>query len=214
MKEIYFYFLINQYNEAKGIKYPDITSEQYLNELYEWIKERNKIKDNYLRLLQSLDININNMNVAETDKTQFDTITKNLKTTIISLRAKEMEAKNKTIIEGTFAVSRNKPYIATNGEYCPLTVKKIDSRIIDTFITQNPYTQNNIRNWERLNNNGRNSIVVGLYGDIRDKDMKDKLTQLKILKSKLTTPFIEEHEIMDDSYLYVLATDKRKQRKR
>lgn len=49
-------------------------------------------------------------------------------------------------------------------------IKIIDSENIRRFITQNPYKQENIRNWEQLHNQGSN-ISVGVFGSIHDKNI-------------------------------------------
>lgn len=49
-------------------------------------------------------------------------------------------------------------------------IKIIDSEDIRRFITQNPYKQENIRNWEQLHNQGSN-ISVAIFGSIHDKNI-------------------------------------------
>ena len=77
-----------------------------------------------------------------------------------------------------------------------------------TFMTQNPYTPVEIRNWENLHNSGNHNIIVGVYGSIYDKDIETKIRQLESLKQRLTDSFKEEQYVIDDTYCYAIASER------
>lgn len=71
-------------------------------------------------------------------------------------------------------------------------------------MTQNPYNQGNIKNWELLHNNGEN-ITVGVFGSIYDKDADAKIKQLKDLRDKCKY-IKEEYAAYNGSYYYAIAS--------
>ena len=63
-----------------------------------------------------------------------------------------------------------------------------------------------------LIDNSINDIIVGVYGNIHEKDTETKIKQLKQFRDRLSEPFNEDYIIALDRYCYVIASD-RKQKK-
>lgn len=78
-----------------------------------------------------------------------------------------------------------------------------------TFMTQNPYTTIEIRNWEDLHNSGESDIIVGVYGSIYDKDIESKLKQIQELEEKLNGSYIREDAVIGDTYSYAIASKRK-----
>lgn len=77
---------------------------------------------------------------------------------------------------------------------------------INSFITQNPFSISNIKNWDQLHNNG-DMITVGVYGSTFDKDINSKIDQLKHLKEKLMdSTYYEYYVTEDDMYCYTISS--------
>ena len=71
--EKYLSLLIEQYKQATGIKNVDINSQSFMSEFSEWIKSRQNISNNYLDLLEYMELSqISDPDTAEVGKGQYD----------------------------------------------------------------------------------------------------------------------------------------------
>jgi len=199
----YYNYLIKQYKESCGIK-EDVSLDKFLTEFDNWLKERSLCGEVYLKLLKSMGININTSDTYEIGKGKLDTIVPNYpKTNMITPFYDQSNfASDRTII-GTFGVFHSKPtLIRVNKGMFDLTT--LQSGI--TCMTQNPYTSKDILNWDLLHNSGNSKIIIGIYGNTSDCDRNKKIRELKILRDKLTSDYIEEHLINGDIYCSVVAS--------
>ena len=80
--------------------------------------------------------------------------------------------------------------------------------MFNTFMTQNPYSPKHIMYWDEIHNRGEKEIILGVFGDIHDKDTKYKLNELKEFKNKLIGSYSEDYMVEDDTYCYVIASNK------
>ena len=88
-------------------------------------------------------------------------------------------------------------------------IESIPNDIIHTFMTQNPISNISILGWENLHNSGNNDIIIGIYGDIHDKDIDAKKKTIDEIKAKLiSTDYIEDYEKDDDRYFYVIGSSR------
>lgn len=74
-------------------------------------------------------------------------------------------------------------------------------------MTQNPYTSAHIKNWEQLYNSGNSEIIVGVFGDIHDKDKTEKIRQLETIERKTQGSLAKTEETDGDTYLTVVASN-------
>ena len=79
-------------------------------------------------------------------------------------------------------------------------------RGIDVFITQNPYQTQDCINWHQLYNYGNTDVVMGIYGNITDKDKNEKLEVLKYTQKRLDDEFKIQKVTSGDTYCYALST--------
>lgn len=199
----YYNYLIKQYREACGIK-EDVSLDKFLIEFDNWLKERSLCGEVYLKLLKSMSINIDTSDTYEIGKGNLDSIVANYSETnmITPFYDRSNFASDRTII-GTFGVFHSKPTLirVNKGMFDLITLQ---SGI--TCMTQNPYTSKDILNWDLLHNSGNSKIIVGIYGNTSDCDRSKKIRELKMLRDKLTSDYIEEHLINGDIYCSVVAS--------
>lgn len=209
--EKYLYLLVEQFKQATGTKNVDIKSQLFMSEFSEWIKSRQNIGDNYLNLLEYMELyRYSDPDTAEIGKGQYDSIVKPFNTTIITPHSKGLETLDQSrIITSDFRVYENMPVLCSTNEKGTNLIDPITSTSTLTFMTQNPYTSEQIRNWGQLHNSGENNIIVGIYGSIYDKDIEQKIKELETLRDKLYDSYKEEHAVIDDTYCYAIASERK-----
>lgn len=194
--------LINQFKDSKGYKKVDINSKRFKQEFDEWLKELRNIGYDYLRFLEDLEIEYAVSDTVEIGKCYLDSVVlDNGKTSIITPYANNIaKISSNPITMADFDVYGDSE-IATNGnKLIPIY------GLMNRFMTQNPYSFNDLNNWDRLHNTNRN-ITIGLYGKVKDKDKDKKIKCIKEIKEKLLdTKYNEKYTVIDDSYLYVLSS--------
>lgn len=185
--------IIRQFEEAKGESVKNIHLEVYLATLKEFIKERQRIKNTYRFFLSSLSLDFNDEDTVEIGKGRYDTlVTGSDRTSMITPYIRGLENKNRIIIPSTFKVLQNGIILSDS----PYTFK--------TYMTQNPYSIEDIENFEKIDGN----LIFGIYGNIYDKDRKYKIQTLYNLNKRLDNNFMIDGGTFDDKYCYTLITYK------
>lgn len=204
--EKYLSLLIEQFKQANGVKNVDVNSQTFISEFSEWIRSRQIISDNYLGLLEYMELSgIIDPDTAEIGKGQYDSIVKSFNTTIITPHTKGLETLEKErIINADLVVMGDTPVLFGANQ----NGKPVSTSSNLTFMTQNPYTPIELRNWEQLHNSGNYDIIVGVYGSVYDKDIREKIKQLETLRDRLCDSFEEEHTEIDDTYCYAIASER------
>ena len=193
--------LINLYRLSMGInKKETVKEKEFLEWLFiytnngqvylSWLKEK--------RLLEDI-----SHKFAEVGKGEYDTITINQNTTLISPYIDIQSNSNNKIINSDFTVFNGIPLIV-NGK--PFEMVKG----INTFMTQNPYDIDSMINWPGLYNYGNYDIIIGLYGNYFDKDKNSKIRFLKRMRERIISDCEIEEVSKKDTYCYVLSTKARK----
>ena len=201
--------LINQFISAEGINSKDLKSRQFFADFSEWVRIRQNIGKQYIRLLDQLELEFYSSECAEIGKCGLDSIVKPFNTTIITQVDKIIQVDPKRIIKGDFKVKQSIPVLEKydlegNPKYIDLR------KYFKIYMTQNPYSEKSILGWENLHNSRGTdtSIICGVYGKIYDKDIKGKIAQLNELKSKLKKEsFVSDYEEDNDNYFYVIASE-------
>ena len=204
--EKYISLLIEQFKQATGIKNVDINSQSFMLEFSEWIKPRHSISNNYLDLLEYMELSqISYPDTVEVGKGQYDSIVKPFNTTIITPHIAGLETLgNERVINSEFVVIGNTPVLFGNNR----NGKPIATSSALTFMTQNPYTPTQIANWEQLHNGRENDIIVGIYGSVYDKDTESKIKQIEDLRDRLDDSYKEEYAVVGDTYCYAIASER------
>jgi hypothetical protein len=150
----YIKLLISQFKSATGTKNIDIESEGFISDFNNRIKSRQDISQNYLSMLGYMGLQkITEPSTIEIGKGRFDTIVKPFDTTIITPYSDGLIVPDESrIITSEFIVHNGMPILyklkGTN-----VSEVKLISGDFNIFMTQNPYTEANIRD-------GNNYIIV------------------------------------------------------
>lgn len=220
MKE-YLIFLALQYKEATNDYLGTITSKQFYKELCDWYASRESMIENYIETLSYMGLDEIDLNTTyEVGKGVLDSITPSSDIKIITpyhIGFNKLGKKNDNILPYYFAVNYNgDPLLYERNNAMFSTGNIIHLPSIDkpyTFITENPYVKENAKCWVDIHNSGKNNIVMGMYGSIYDKDIKDKIKFLRDLESKLILPYSKEETTFNDNYICVLKTDSKTKRR-
>lgn len=147
---------------------------------------------------------------AEIGKGKFDTLVKDFDTTIITPYSKDIIVPDASrVITSDFRVYEGTPILMRQTEKGTTQIDPITSTSVLTFMTQNPYSQSQIANWEQLHNRRENDIIVGIYGSVYDKDTESKIRQIEDLRDKLDDSYKEEYAVVNDTYCYAVASTRK-----
>ena len=198
----YLEYLKNQFRSAKGIKSNDLLSKQFLQEFYAWIDEQQLIGEKYLKMIDHMNMEYDCYNCAEVGKGIHDSIVKNFSTKIITPYARSFKVVRHGLYDGRVYVSGEKPLIKLQNE----GTRTLSVGSIRLFMTQNPYDSQCISNWNRLANNSVNGIIVGMYGNIHDKDRMEKLQILNNLRKSIWQSVEIGYDFDDEYYMYAIGS--------
>jgi len=203
----YLSLLIGQFANAKGIKNVDINSQSFINEFSEWLRERDIIGGYYASFIDCMRVHpsLTPETCVETSKGAYDTITEYTGMTMITPYYDYRKAIiGRDIIDGEFRVIDSTPIIQGG-----IKSDIVDTTMIRRFLTQNPYSDYEIANWEQLHNSGESNITVGIYGETTDKDIDSKIKQLRRLKDKLYEGYAEDYATDRGIYYYAISSNRK-----
>ena len=196
--DIYLEKLMKQFTKANGLNKIDMNSLEFLNEFKEWVTRQRVVSRDYKDLLNYMQIPL--AKIAEVGKGEFDSLALNNNLLMITPYAEELALENDKIINADFMVTVEKPLLIG-----PDKKEIILDRRINSFMTYNPYEEEDIINWELLVGQGY-PITTGVYGKIYDQDKTTKIKLLKNLKNKILQEVQEEYVTLEDKYLYVISS--------
>ncbi len=194
--DIYLEKLMKQFTKANGLNSIDMNSLEFLNEFKEWVTRQRVVSRDYKDLLNYMQIPLSK--IAEVGKGEFDSLALNNNLLMITPYAEELALENDKIINADFMVTVEKPLLIG-----PDKKEIILDRRINSFMTYNPYEEEDIINWELLVGQGY-PITTGVYGKIYDQDKTTKIKLLKNLKNKILQEVQEEYVTLEDKYFYVI----------
>lgn len=201
--EKYFRNLVEEFVRANGIKSSDINSNEFIKDFYEWIKQRNLIGLQYTYFLEYLGFDFKTNNCAEVGKTNYDSVVLPYNTLIISPVASSFDSiYDSRVIAGNMKVSNYEPTLvkSKNSNY------EIPRSAINTYMTQNPFFISDLNGWDYLHNMRKNDIIVGIYGNIYDKDIDKKIKQIDLFKNQLDDEYESEYALLGENYFYAVGT--------
>lgn len=165
MKVDYFNCLMTQFLQANGYSNFNKFSGDLNDEFEQWLLEMEKNKSTYRDIIEYLHFNYNSSDCAEIGKGITDTVIKPG--------------------EATYVIS---PYIHT---FNFIDYKLMDEKLLEnvdyfltSYATHNPYVLSDIAKYRRFVNNGY-EICVGVFGNVSDKDKKNKIREIQLLKAAL-----------------------------
>ncbi len=196
--------LLNQFRMSKGYN-SDILGKE-MAEFVNWIDRQKQIGEKYKLLLKEMGLSFDDISCAEVGKSKYDTVVTNLKTTVITPET-DINT-NGYIINSGFTVYNGNPTVISQTSTKKITFGQINTNIINTFMTQNPYSETMIENWNELPNNKNVDVIVGIYGSIADKDIKIKKEKLIKFREKLDK-YVYEEAIYNNAYCCVVASEQK-----
>lgn len=207
--EKYLNKLIEQFKTATGTKNVDVNSQAFIQEFSEWIKSRQIIGNEYGSFIEYMCENPEICNSSvEIGKGKYDSIVLGTDIPMITPYSDGIKRTPAGIITANFGVYEGTPIIVRHNKGGN-QLETVDTQTVRRFLTQNPYEQSCIRNWEQLHNAGDN-ITVGVFGSIYDKDIEQKIKQIEALKSGLIDDsFKEEYAIEHDMYCYAISSTRK-----
>lgn len=202
--------LFKQFKESRGYNFVlEEENQNVIDEFVSWLQIQKEMGEDYSSLLNDLGILYDKQECAEIGKGKYDSIAKNLDTTIITTD-EDINPKGIFIHSG-FKVYSGLPTIISKITERKITMGRINTKIINTFMTHNPYNERLVDNWQELPKHNSN-IVVGIFGDKNDKNIKDKINFLKRFKERLGNKFIDETATYNNTYCEVVATTQKVKR--
>ena len=181
--------VIKQFESATDEKVENIHFDVYLKTLSEWVKLRQKAAKLYKLLLLDMKAEYENGDAVEIGKGRYDTIvSSDMSTAMITPYTKSLDG-GRIIIPEEFKVLEN-GVILTD---CPFS--------FTTYMTQNPYLNTDIENFEYINGN----LIFGVYGSKYDKDKSSKIELLYNLNKRLENNCTIDGGIIEDKYCYALV---------
>ncbi len=178
-------FLCKQFQESMGFQKIDLKSSDFKQDFFDWLIERMKLSEDYLYLLDNMNLSYEGLDNVEIGKGPFDSVfADRIESTIITPLSSEFDNISNPLIEGRLLVFR-KSLVLVNEIDNLKKIKFINSNNYSKLMTQNPYNNKDICDWENIHNSKTLDIIFGMFGFINDKDRKDKLSKLFDLKDKL-----------------------------
>lgn len=202
--------LVEQFKSATGTKKVDINSQKFIEEFNKWIKVREIIGKEYTSFIDYMETypNVISEESVEIGKGEYDSIALDTKVNMITSYSKGINKTSGEIIDADFEIYEGTPLIIRHGK-SKKQIDVVNTQYIRRFITHNPYDQSCIKNWEQLHNIGEN-ITIGAFGNIYDKDIKQKIKQIKLLRDNLINDYFKEDYVTDgDKYYYAISSNRK-----
>ena len=201
----YINFLMQSFMAATDTFDIEVNSSEFLKKFRDWLIKRQIIMNDYIYLLEKMNLDFKKSSCTEIGKGFLDSVVaKRFSTSIASPYS------NNITRNVNFFIRDGIPYYVTmygENKICYVRASSKDK----IFMTQNPYTKDELQDWPQLHNTGLYDIIVGVYGDLKDKDMESKIEQIVSVKNKLTdNEYIEDRLRTNNNYCYVLASKRKK----
>lgn len=171
---------------------------------YDWLFERDKAKDFFINKIYLNDLNSNLKNSIEFNKSYLDSISNKINNYVLTKDNKSFNEKNYIkVLDGNLKIIDNNLYIKNSDN-----IEVIDYPI-NTIVTHNPYNYNDLDFLCDIHNMTDYNIIIGLFGNITDKDyIKKEKKSLDIL-NKLNDDYIYDSSIYNNQYATVIASKKK-----
>ena len=200
--------LFKQFCDAYGIDKPNLEDKTMVKVFFEWLKEEKRDNDKfYLNILDDLGINYENSRTIEVGKNACDSLVIPYRTIIAPKSGEGLEELGNREIVSNLRFHVNLPFLIQKGIHVD---HSIPCDVYDTFMTQNPYSFDEIAEWYKLPYAYHN-VIVGAYGDVNDAEKAAKRQMMYQFMEKLNpelSPEMYEYDI-NDKYATIIAADKK-----
>ena len=200
--------LVEQYKSSMGIYDIDIKSEKFILDFFNWVNNQKKLIEKYVDFLNYMEFDYKEGTCAEVGKGKFDSVVIPFDTRIITKESSIIGVDPSRIIMGDMIVLDSKPTLVESNKYT-LRPTRLSTSIC-TYMTQNPISKASLLGWDDLHNSNNNDIILGVYGNTNDKDKEAKINMLKEFKEKLLDEYKDEYCRYDDSYFYVIGSNRKR----
>ena len=205
-EEEYLKKLFKQFKEANGIKDKSAKIEDFKEEFNRFIFTRQLMGEHYIYLLDNLNLEYEGREVAEANKGHFDSVVIPYGTTLITpYYYKFLKSR---VIPKEFVPFEGLPILVEETEVGN-KIEEIKPDEFKPFMTQNPYTVYDLEYWDKLHNRGIHNIIIGMYGNIYDKDRSEKIDLMRTFLQKLNGEIISDYETLDDEYFCVIGSKRK-----
>ena len=210
--ESYFKHVARQYVKARGLELLPMQEIKNSDDFWMWLDERQKLGREFASLLNDMGYNFGDSNCAEIGKGNGDSIVQHFNTTIISPFGRYLRGAKDRVIEANVKAIDGKPYlIKTEGN----AKSPIPTDIIDTYLFHNVTSKKDLEGWDEVAQNKDISIILGVFGNTQDKDLKDRIEIVESFVDSLDgIDCVEEYETKGNGYIYTAGIQKRKTRSR
>lgn len=195
--------LFRQFKQANGIKDKSAKLEDFKEEFNKFIFTRQIIGEHYIYLLDNLNLEYEGSEVAETNKGCFDSVVIPYGTTLITPYYYRLSKAR--VIPREFVSALGHPILLEETEVGN-KVQEIKPNVFKTFMTQNPYTIYDLDYWDKLHNMGVYNIIVGMYGNVYDKDKEEKLDLMRNILQNLDEDIITDYDTLGDEYFCLIGS--------
>ena len=188
--------LFRQFCDAYGIKNPNTGDKLLVRRFFNWLDGEKKENDAfYLEQLNEIGVDYKGSKTIEVGKTVNDSIVLPYEAFIVPKNNEGLEVYKDRVIVANLKFHGNLPFLIQKGLHVD---HSIPCDKYDTFITQNPYTFDEIAEWNKLPY-GFHDLVVGVYGNIDDND--------RVAKKNMMYQFMEKIDPHCEPELYEVETD-------
>ena len=199
-------FLVEQFKLSRGLEIVDINSKSFLEEFSCWLKERRNASVEYMSILASMGINAFRGNSVELEKGLDDSAVLSYETKLLTPYIDGKLFPEGRVMEGYTQLNNKHGMIVYNGLNGDF--RRIFDNEFDTVMIHNPYDFDKASRFIRSHNFGFVKMVIGVYGNISDKDRVSNIKYIDYLKNQLTNEhFLYNNSVSDENYSCLIASD-------
>lgn len=198
----YYELLIEQYKSAREIKNFDVNDPNFMLEFKNWLKEQEKSKNDYLKLLESLGIDYDRETCIEVGKGKEDSLFVPFRTTIVSPYMDESIKRDGLTLSKDTKIIDNDLLVVMNGGINQV-IPVYGGRI---YLTQNVYNERFLYDWPKLAKT--DTVVVGVFGNTNDSDMTKKIRAMREFERTLDD-YEYNHGEINDTYCYAVKSKRK-----
>lgn len=200
--------LFEQFCAAYGVTDADVNDKAIVNLFFNWLYNEKRDNDKfYLDQMDYLGVDYKSNKTIEVGKNACDSLVVPYQTIILPKSKEGFEECGKRVVIGNIQFHGNLPFIIQKGVHVD---HSIPCDVYDTFMTHNPYSYDDIADWNRLPEAYHN-MVVGIYGDAEDADKGIKRDMMYDLMDNIG-PGIDKqlYEIStNDKYATIVTANRR-----
>jgi hypothetical protein len=201
--------LVEEYESARGIKDLRINRSIDFYDFNYFLEDRAEARNKYRDILKSNGIFLDDKTI-EVGKGLNDSAALGYNTdiTIVTPYDTTNKSINNKVITGKFMIQDDILPVVEH----PNKTKELLTWVRN-IMTENPYSIDSINDWYKLNNM-EYKIIIGMYGNVNDKDANKKLLKLDDLAHRMKGKPIIDGDCHGKHYAYVLRSNANKYNER